>query len=87
MSRKDYTVAAEAIANLIEACTDDGRGDIRAEGIADTAKELADVFMADNPRFDRERFYFACAMTHDGNGGRPNGHDGNPRAYGARKVN
>ena len=26
----------------------------------DTCKAIADVFAADNPRFDRERFYTAC---------------------------
>ena len=26
------------------------------------AEELAEMFTADNPRFDRERFYIACGV-------------------------
>ena len=86
MTRKDYIAAARVIADGIEGSTDDGRGDIRAEAFADAAKGLADIFALDNSRFDRERFYRACAMTRDDHGWRPNDPDGNPRKYGARPV-
>ena len=78
MSRKDYRAVAEEFAALIGRCTDDGRGDIRAEGIADAAKAVALVFKTDNPSFDSTRFYTAAGLTVDG---RPLG-----REYGARPV-
>jgi hypothetical protein len=64
MTRKDYVAIARAFAklqpfdgNLFDQWADDVRG-------------IADVLAADNPRFDRQRFLFACAsatpsLTHD----------------------
>lgn len=78
MSRKDYIEAARRISGLLDLCTDDGRGDIRAEAIADTAKEMADLFEADNRAFDRQRFYHAAGLDEKG---RPAG-----RSYGARPI-
>lgn len=51
MSRKDYIRAANII--LMVADTE-----IRAY----LAREFADMFKADNPAFDRQRFYTACGV-------------------------
>lgn len=53
MSRKDY----QAIADVIKASS----GDVPT--LTAVAKGIADVFAADNPRFDRERFYDACDLA------------------------
>ncbi len=54
MTRKDYELIAAAVRRVI-ICT-------RAEAdiIDEAAYELACALGADNPRFDRERFLFAC---------------------------
>ena len=58
MSRKDYEAVAEAINyNRGEAPTTPDRKAARNDAANDIARDLADVFFADNPRFDRDRFY------------------------------
>lgn len=52
MSRKDY----EAIARVIR----ENEGDIPT--LVSVAKGVADIFAADNARFDRQRFYAACDL-------------------------
>lgn len=52
MSRKDY----EAIAAVFKA----NKGDEPTR--QELAKDLADLFKADNPNFNRERFLQACEV-------------------------
>ena len=65
MSRKDYIALAAAIA---AAQTDpapamDGYvGDPYEEGRVVTARLIADALQADNPNFDRQRFYAAALV-------------------------
>lgn len=61
MSRKDYIAAARLIADEVEAA--DTAATPALERIA---RGLADLFAADNGRFDRGRFYFACALDDNG---------------------
>ena len=59
MTRKDY----EAIAAAIKEVVDSNRwfkGNL--SGTQDTAKAVANVMAADNPRFDRARFLKACGV-------------------------
>jgi hypothetical protein len=88
MTRKDYIEIAATVADMLELCTDDGRGDIRAEGIADTARSLCAAFQRDNPRFDRQRFYFAAGMNHAGRplGGSNTAYAGIVRPSTAREI-
>lgn len=54
-SRKLYVAVANAVRNVKE-----GQWTIE-----DLANVLADVFVADNPRFDRQRFLQACGISKD----------------------
>ena len=57
MTRKDYQAIAEAIKSTLH-------DNVPAVDIAYTiAANLADVFAADNPRFDRSRFLAACGIN------------------------
>lgn len=59
MSRKDYVKVAEVIAaGMTCAKTDDTRQTVHV-----IATCIGEVFAADNPRFDRERFMAACGVT------------------------
>lgn len=55
MSKKDY----EAIAKVLHGFQDTNRT-VRAMLTRDVAERMADLFAADNPRFDRARFLHAC---------------------------
>jgi hypothetical protein len=56
MTRKDY----ETIARILKEHRDsDGNREI----LNDIAKELAAVFVEDNPRFLPHRFFVACGLT------------------------
>lgn len=62
MTRKDYEAIAGAIATYRRdtestTCGQDAR--LRLDTLDDVADILADLFEADNPRFQRNRFYFA----------------------------
>lgn len=52
MTKKDF----EAIARILK--SKDGRID----AVEMIAEDLADLFAADNPRFDRDRFIEACGI-------------------------
>lgn len=56
MSRGDY----EEIANVINDNLEDTMVESRA--IATMARELADVFKANNPRFRYDTFFAACGL-------------------------
>lgn len=58
MTRKDYVLLANAIANGI----DDANGINGLTGYA-IIQRIADALATDNPRFNRERFLKACHDT------------------------
>lgn len=70
MSRKHYIETARIIADEVEDAlvTEHMRTlqIVRAETAAVIAVRLADMFKRDNPHFDRQRFYFACALDDNG---------------------
>lgn len=56
MTRKDYELIAGVFADFAEVCE-------LSETIgADIARQLATVFIFDNPRFDHRRFLKACGL-------------------------
>jgi hypothetical protein len=60
VTRKDYIALSDTIREMVQTCTDDGRGDIRSRAIADHAVRMCAVLKSDNPRFDADRFLTAC---------------------------
>ncbi len=69
MSRKDYEAIAAVLraeAESIQNSHPDRSHYFWRQGhrsaITRTARRLADIFQADNPRFDRERFLKACGL-------------------------
>jgi hypothetical protein len=64
-SRKDYYAAAAALAKVAPPTAPVGAERIpedRATWLR-CVDAIADVFEADNERFDRERFYVACGVV------------------------
>lgn len=65
MHQKHYRETAEIIRGKIETAIK-MRPSPYAIGSYDTAefiaREMADIFRVDNPRFDRARFYAACGL-------------------------
>jgi len=59
MSKKDYVAVARAVDRNIE---DEGNDDAYKASCR-LAERLADVFAADNPRFDRAKFLAACGVA------------------------
>lgn len=57
MSKKHYNAIAAAIREEIDSSLPRGARDMAAKRIA---VRLCETFMADNPRFDRDRFLTAC---------------------------
>ena len=65
-SRKHYIEVAKVIADEVESINVDVEP-TRAMSCENIARALADVFKAENSRFDRQRFrYFACALSANG---------------------
>lgn len=72
MTRKDYVLLAEAIAQFTRdldaddliTTSEKGRAILSGERVAaqTIAHRLADLFALDNPRFDRSRFLKACGV-------------------------
>ena len=61
MTRKDYVAIAEAIREEWAAWEEAGpNSDTGKWACADVAVKLCEVFAADNPRFDEERFLEAA---------------------------
>jgi len=65
MSRKHYIEVAKVIADEVESINL-AVEPTRAISCENIARALADVFKAENSRFDRQRFYFACALSDNG---------------------
>jgi hypothetical protein len=59
MTRKDYVLIANTLANLMK---DFNNGGDDTVSLALVSHELADVLASDNPRFDRIRFLAACGV-------------------------
>jgi len=55
MTRKDYVAIADALRNVKPTASHVWELQWKSDRVA-----LANVFAADNPRFDRDRFYKAC---------------------------
>jgi hypothetical protein len=60
MTRKDYVLIADTLANLMSDFNNGGEDFV---SLSLVAQELADTLEADNPRFDRERFLTACGVN------------------------
>lgn len=63
MSRKDFVAIAEAIRLSITQTQALGKDEAALNGIAHTARNLANTFADINPRFDRARFLAACGTN------------------------
>lgn len=73
MSKKHYITVARLIADEVEKSSPRAAEPTRLGSISDIARGLADLFAADNSRFDRQRFYFACALDDNGRPQQPEG--------------
>ena len=62
MTRKDYVLIADTIANLREQQRDAGAF-ANNPSLLEVAEELAHALQGDNPRFDRARFLDACGVN------------------------
>jgi hypothetical protein len=73
MTRKDYVAIAKAVAEGWADCVESAKVQAAISGtqpdyreayaVANVVANLCDVFAADNPRFDRERFETACGQV------------------------
>ena len=59
MSKKDYVKVASIIHDALQ---ESGTYDAWAS-VYEVGQRLADMFAADNPRFDRDRFYKAAGLS------------------------
>ena len=59
MTRKDYVLLAEVIHNNIRLSLQNGE---EIDALKCVAYDLANRFVADNPNFNRHRFYSACGV-------------------------
>lgn len=64
MTRKHYEAVAAVIRDEVDSVSDlpTVQAVIVRISLLNVADGLADVFAADNPRFDRERFLAACGL-------------------------
>jgi hypothetical protein len=60
MTRKDYVKFAGAFRNALDLSQQ--RDLLVNHAVRDIADTMADICEADNPRFDRARFFTACGM-------------------------
>lgn len=63
MSRKDYQNMAETIRQSLDARLEGKSSGWIIEQIVDG---MVQMFAANNPRFDRQRFYSACGLDENG---------------------
>lgn len=59
MTRKDYVLIADTLANLMSDFNNGGEDSV---SLSLVAEELATALQADNARFDRARFLTACGV-------------------------
>ena len=59
MTRKDYVLIADTLANLMSDFNNGGEDSV---SLSLVAEELATALETDNPRFDRARFLTACGV-------------------------
>ena len=59
MTRKDYVLIADTLANLMSDFNNGGEDSV---SLSLVAEELATALETDNPRFDRHRFLVACGV-------------------------
>jgi hypothetical protein len=59
MTRKDYVLIADTLANLMQDFNNCGDDSV---SLSLVAQELADTLAKDNPRFDSARFLTACGV-------------------------
>ena len=64
MSRKDYLAFAKIIANQLQELREQGAPRAHADILIAIAWEMAEVFDADNPNFDEDRFMGACGFNY-----------------------
>ena len=58
MTRKDYVATADILNQFKWSIQD-------KEIFTDLVFEFSDMFAADNPRFDSDKFYDACMLEHE----------------------
>jgi hypothetical protein len=59
MTRKDYVLIADTLANLMSDFNNGGEDSV---SLSLVAEELATALETDNPRFNRARFLDACGV-------------------------
>jgi len=62
MTKKNY----EAIASMIHRHRSEDTSGTGSGTLSMVADSLANIFQADNPRFNRAQFFAACGMDEDG---------------------
>lgn len=62
MTRKDFTLIADAIRNASEAAGDYADPAMARNGTYEAASYIAHALRRDNPRFERARFMEACGF-------------------------
>ena len=62
MTKKDFEATAAIIVGMHD-LPYWGSSESRNLGVRKVAEEFADHFETQNPRFDRERFLFACGVV------------------------
>ena len=58
MTRKDYVKFAAMFRSMLADCGNHAS----TAGVTETCERTANLFQADNPNFDRERFLKACGV-------------------------
>ncbi len=63
MTRKDYVMIAEAIQGAVNYEQNFNNNEAGADAIKKFSVMLSALLMADNPRFDANRFFDACEVN------------------------
>ena len=64
MSRNDYLAFAKIIATQLQELREQGALRVHGDILLTIAWEMAEVFDADNPNFDEDRFMGACGFNY-----------------------
>lgn len=62
MTRKDYVLIAEAIKGAVNYEAEFNNNEAGADALKKFSITLASLLLADNPRFDVNRFFDACGV-------------------------